>query len=121
VENIASFRLAGAVDGYLNVEGTVRPVAAAAGPSSSGAAVAGEREKRKEEEAVRVDVEFTAFSLKIGVLPALKIPLGWANPTVGHPCWHPPTRLLPRLRAGACFILHAVQGHVKKQLMTLFY
>lgn len=52
------------MNGYLNVEGTVAPV------ESSG-------------EAVRVDVKFTAFCLKIGVLPQLKIPLGWSNPTVG--------------------------------------
>ena len=65
VENIAEFRIANAADGYLNVEGTVEPA------STSGS-----------EEAVRVDVQFTAFSLKIGALPPLKIPLGFANPTV---------------------------------------
>lgn len=70
VENIASFRLAGAVDGYLNVEGMVQP----AEPSASGTGA----------EAVRVNVRFTAFSLKIGALPALKIPLGWSNPTVNY-------------------------------------
>ncbi len=69
LENIAEFRIANAADGYLNVEGTVEP----AQPSSS---------KRGAEEAVRVNVKFTAFSLKIGFLPALKIPLGFANPTV---------------------------------------
>lgn len=65
VENIAEFRIANAADGYLNVEGTVEPA------STSGS-----------EEAVRVDVQFTAFSLKIGAMPPLKIPLGFANPTV---------------------------------------
>ena len=69
VENIAEFRIAISVDGYLNVEGTLEP----AQPSSSDSG---------SEEAVRVNVKFTAFSLKIGVLPALKIPLGFANPTV---------------------------------------
>lgn len=64
VENIAEFKIANSADGYLNVEGTVEPA------STSGS-----------EEAVRVDVQFTAFSLKIGALPSLKIPLGIANPT----------------------------------------
>lgn len=70
VENIAEFRIAKSVDGYLNVEGIVEP----AEPSSSSTS--------SEEEAVRVNVKFTAFSLKVGALPALKIPLGFANPTV---------------------------------------
>jgi hypothetical protein len=69
LENIADFRIANSVNGYLNVEGTVEP----AQPSSSDSGL---------EESVRVNVKFTAFSLKIGFLPALKIPLGFANPTV---------------------------------------
>ncbi len=63
VQNIADFRIAKSINGYLNVEGTVAPV------EGSG-------------EAVRVDVKFTAFCLKIGALPQLKVPLGWSNPTV---------------------------------------
>ena len=70
LQNIAEFRLANAANGYLNVEGTVRP----AERSSPG------------EEAVRVDVRFLAFSLKVGALPALKIPLEWASPTVCKAC-----------------------------------
>ena len=70
MQNIADFRLAGGVDGYLNVEGTVQPVE----PTSPGA------------EAVRVNVKFTAFSLRIGALPALQIPLEWASPTVRCCC-----------------------------------
>ena len=63
VQNIADFRIANSINGYLNVEGTVAPV------EGSG-------------EAVRVDVKFTAFCLKIGALPQLKVPLGWSNPSV---------------------------------------
>ncbi|CAL5227493.1 g10474 [Coccomyxa viridis] len=62
VQNVADFRIANSINGYLNVEGTVAPV------EGSG-------------EAVRVDVKFTAFCLKIGALPQLKVPLGWSNPT----------------------------------------
>lgn len=63
VQNIADFRIANSINGYLNVEGTVAPVKGSLEP-------------------VRVDVKFTAFCLKIGVLPQLKVPLGWSNPTV---------------------------------------
>ena len=70
-------RLAGGVDGYLNVEGTVRPVE----PLSPGAG------------AVRVNVKFTAFSLKLGALPALQIPLEWASPTVRSRFACPPSAL----------------------------
>ena len=63
VQNIADFRIASLLDGSLNVEGTVAPAMAPG-------------------EAVRVDVKFTAFCLKIGALPQLKVPLGWSNPTV---------------------------------------
>ena len=70
VQNIADFRIANAVNGYLNVEGTVAPA-------------------QGSKEAVRVDVKFTAFCLKIGALPQLKVPLGWSNPTVS------PSSLLP--------------------------
>ena len=66
VQNIAEFRLANTTNGYLNVEGTVRPA----------------ERSSPDDEAVRVDVKFTAFSLKLGALPALKIPLEWASPTV---------------------------------------
>ena len=66
VQNVADFRIANSINGYLNVEGTIAPV------EGSG-------------EAVRVDVKFTAFCLKIGALPQLKVPLGWSNPTVS-PC-----------------------------------
>ena len=65
VQNIADFRIANLINGYLNVEGTVAPV------MGSG-------------EAVRVDVKFTAFCLKIGALPQLKVPLGWSNPIVSY-------------------------------------
>ncbi len=91
VENIAEFRIANAADGYLNVEGTVEPA------STSGS-----------EEAVRVDVQFTAFSLKVGALPPLKIPLGFANPTVRP--WGPQYRI-------ACNYLHLsllVRRHVHR-------
>jgi hypothetical protein len=65
VQNIADFRIANSIDGYLNVEGTVAPVL------GSG-------------EAVRVDVKFTAFCLKVGALPQLQVPISWSNPTVSH-------------------------------------
>ena len=67
VENIAEFTLAGRFDGFLNVEGTVQPIV----PSDSRA------------EAVRVDVAFTSFRLKVGRLPGLHIPLNWISPKVG--------------------------------------
>lgn len=70
VQNIAEFRLAGGVDGFLNVEGTVQPV----------------EPMTPDGEAVRVDVKFTSFSLKVGALPALRIPLEWASPTVRSCC-----------------------------------
>ena len=63
VQNIAYFGIANSLNGSLNIEGTVAPTMAPG-------------------EAVRVDVKFTAFCLKIGVLPQLKVPLGWGNPTV---------------------------------------
>lgn len=65
VQNIADFRIANLINGYLNVEGTVAPVMGTG-------------------EAVRVDVKFTAFCLKIGALPQLKVPLGWSNPIVSY-------------------------------------
>lgn len=65
VENIAEFTVAGRFDGFLNVEGTVAPVV----PESASS------------EAVRVDVKFTSFQLKIGSLPGLQIPLNWISPT----------------------------------------
>ena len=64
VQNIADFRIGGSMNGYLNVEGTV----ALAGPDAQSG------------EAVRVDVKFTAFSLKLGALPAARIPLEWGQP-----------------------------------------
>jgi hypothetical protein len=67
VDNLAEFTIAGTWDGYLNVEGTVTPVVPETG------------------QAVRVDVRITAFSLKLGRLPALKIPLAAISPKVGHP------------------------------------
>jgi hypothetical protein len=89
VQNIASFRLAGAVDGYLNVEGTVRPAQPPPPQQQQPAQQQQPQQQTRQgtrnapaDEAVRVNVEFTAFSLKVGALPALKIPLGWANPTV---------------------------------------
>ena len=66
VQNIADFKIANSLNGSLNVEGTVAPTVAPG-------------------EAVRVDVKFTAFCLKIGALPQLKVPLGWSNPTVWAP------------------------------------
>lgn len=66
VQNIADFKIANSLNGSLNVEGTVAPTMAPG-------------------EAVRVDVKFTAFCLKIGALPQLKVPLGWSNPTVWVP------------------------------------
>ena len=63
VQNIADFRIANSVNGYLNVEGTVAPAEGSLEP-------------------VRVDVKFTAFCLKIGVLPQLRVSLGWKTPTV---------------------------------------
>lgn len=68
VQNIAEFSLVG-IDGYLNVEGTVSPVV----PSGKG-----------KDEAVRVDVAFTAFVVKVGALPGLRIPLNWISPKVGQ-------------------------------------
>ena len=59
VQNLAEFRVANAVNGALNVAGTVDPV------------------RNPDGEAVRVDVKFTSFSLKLGSLPQLKIPLTW--------------------------------------------
>jgi hypothetical protein len=67
VDNLAEFTIAGTWDGYLNVEGTVTPVVPETG------------------EAIRVDVRFTAFSFKLGPLPALKIPLAAISPKVVHP------------------------------------
>ncbi|KAK9814967.1 hypothetical protein WJX73_003488 [Symbiochloris irregularis] len=64
VQNIAEFSLVG-VDGFLNVEGTVSP------------AIPAEKDKS---EAVRVDVAFTAFVVKVGALPRLRIPLNWISP-----------------------------------------
>lgn len=61
VQNIADFRIANAVNGYLNVAGTVEPI----------------RHEGNSSEVIRVDVGFTSFSLKIGILPQLKIPLTW--------------------------------------------
>ena len=59
VQNLAEFRVANAFNGALNVAGTVDPV------------------RNSDGEAVRVDVKFTSFSLKLGGLPQLKIPLTW--------------------------------------------
>ena len=93
VQNIADFTLAG-IDGFLNVEGTVQPVVP----------------DRGEGEAVRVDVMFTAFVLKIGVLPGLRIPLSWLSPKVsealGLQCMKLYTNLLccDVMTAGAGFI-----------------
>jgi hypothetical protein len=61
VENLAEFRVANAFNGFLNVAGTVDPVVA----------------RGVDSEAVRVDVKFTSFSLKLGGLPPLRIPLTW--------------------------------------------
>lgn len=62
VENLAEFRIANFVNGYLNVAGTVSPA---------------------EEGETRVDVHFTSFSVRVGALPALSIPLTWPKtPTV---------------------------------------
>ena len=58
--------MAGLFNGYLNVAGTVAPV------------------QHENEEAIRVDVKFTSFGLKLGALPELRIPLSWPqSPTVG--------------------------------------
>ena len=63
MENLAEFRVANAFDGFLNVGGTVEPA--------------------DDKESTRVDVKFTGFSVKLGALPELKIPLGWPQyPTV---------------------------------------
>ena len=61
MQNIADFRVANAFSGVLNVTGTVEP----------------EKKEGNSTEVIRVDVGFTSFSLKIGVLPQLKIPLTW--------------------------------------------
>jgi len=69
VENLAEFRVANAFDGALNVAGTVTPVRPPGGDAES----------------VRVDVRFTSFSLKLGALPTLTIPLTWPKaPLVGR-------------------------------------
>ena len=36
-------------------------------------------EARRRSETVRVDVAFTSFGLKLGALPELRVPVGWAN------------------------------------------
>ena len=70
VQNLAEFRVANAVNGALNVAGTVDPV------------------RNSDGEAVRVDVKFTSFSLKLGALPQLKIPLTWPKtPLVSFFCY----------------------------------
>lgn len=61
VQNIAEFRIASAVNGCLNVAGTVEPV----------------QQEGNSAEVIRVDVGFTSFSIKLGILPALSIPLTW--------------------------------------------
>ena len=61
VQNVADFRIANAVNGYLNVAGTVEPI----------------KHEGNSSEVIRVDVGFTSFSLKIGILPQLRIPLTW--------------------------------------------
>lgn len=66
VQNLAEFRAFGS-NGFLNVEGTVDPVEV----------------QKYGKEMVRVDVKFTAFKIKVGVLPTLTIPLTWPKtPTV---------------------------------------
>ena len=61
VQNLAEYRLFDRFEGFLNVEGTVKPVQVSAlGPQT-----------------IRVDVNFTAFNVKLGRLPALSIPLAW--------------------------------------------
>jgi len=67
VENLAEFRVANAFDGALNVAGTVTPVRPPGGDAES----------------VRVDVRFTSFSLKLGALPTLTIPLTWPKAPLG--------------------------------------
>lgn len=80
VENLAEFCVANLINGYLNVSGTLAPAG--------------------KEAPTRVDVAFTAFSLRLGILPELKIPLGWPKkPTVGlssAPCWGLWLELQPR-------------------------
>ena len=72
MQNLAEFRVAGLFNGYLNVAGTVAPV------------------QHENKEAIRVDVKFTAFGLKLGVLPELRIPLSWPqSPTVRTLAHHP--------------------------------
>ncbi|KAK9838271.1 hypothetical protein WJX81_001545 [Elliptochloris bilobata] len=61
VQNIAEFQVGG-VSGQLNVGGTVAP----SGDGRGG---------------TRVDVRFTAFSLKLGALPELSLPLDLFSPT----------------------------------------
>ena len=67
VQNLSEFQLLGKVNGSLNVEGTIEPV----------------KVDRYNSVMVRVDVKFTAFNIKLGILPALSIPLTWPKtPTV---------------------------------------
>lgn len=61
VQNIAEFSVASSLDGYLNVAGTVEAI----------------QLEGNSTETIRVDVGFTSFSLKIGPLPQLSIPLTW--------------------------------------------
>jgi len=69
VENLAEFRVANAFNGALNVMGTVDPVVPPGDDS----------------EAVRVDVRFTSFSLRLGGLPPLRIPLTWPKAPLVSP------------------------------------
>lgn len=62
-ENLAEFSVANAINGSLNILGTVSPP------------------EEADRQASRVDVEFTAFDLKLG--PAsVTVPLGWVKPKV---------------------------------------
>lgn len=65
VENIAEFRVANLFDGHLNVAGELQP------------------SRTKGKETTRVEVAFNFFSLKLGSLPALRIPLNWPRRPTG--------------------------------------
>ncbi|KAK9845028.1 hypothetical protein WJX74_009835 [Apatococcus lobatus] len=76
-ENLAEFSIANAINGSLNILGTVSPPEEASIQAS------------------RVDVEFTAFDLKLG--PAnITVPLGWIKPKG----WIQTTYLDDELRVG---------------------
>ena len=80
--NLAEYRVAGLFNGCINVAGLVSVPGARESQSSSEIADGDAGARKKDDDAVRVDVKFTSFGMKLGVLPEITVPLGWANPTV---------------------------------------